>query len=77
MTALALSLLAKFWPYAIGGAGILFALWKARQSGVRSERAKQAKAEQKARDVADEVDNDIGAMTPEQAREALRKWSAR
>ena len=32
-------------------------------------------AEPLADDVADLVENDIGAMTPEQRREALRKWA--
>lgn len=77
MTALALSLLAKLWPYLIGGSGLLFAAWKLRRSGAQAERAKQAKAEQKAREVADQVDNDIGAMPPDQAREALKRWAKR
>lgn len=46
-----------------------------RQSGGDAARAKQAAKEQKARDISDEVDNDIGAMPPEQAREELKKWS--
>lgn len=43
--------------------------------GAAGQKAKQDRAEKKARDVADEVDNDIGAMTPEQQRERLKSWS--
>ena len=75
MTALALSLLGKFWPYIVGGAGILFAMWKARQSGALAERAKAAEAERKARTIADQVDNDIGTLPPSEARERLKTWS--
>ena len=59
-------------------AGIIGALgwgFKQRLAGAAKERAKQAASEAKARDVADLVENDIGAMTPEQRREALRKWA--
>ena len=70
-------LLAKLWPYILGAGGILFAMWKARQSGAMSERAKQAVAERKARSIADQVDNDIGALPPSQAREELKRWSER
>lgn len=52
-------------------------LWglKQRRAGAASERAKQAEAEQKARTIADEVDNDIGALPPDAARKELSKWS--
>lgn len=48
---------------------------KKKREGAREVKAEQAAAEAAARDIADAVDNDIGAMTPEQRREALRKWS--
>lgn len=51
------------------------ALWGVRRSGAKAEKAKQAEREKEARDVADSVDNDIGAMTPEQKKEALKKWA--
>lgn len=54
---------------------VLGAFVKGRLDGAKLERAKQADERNKARDVADEVDNDVGAMTPEQRREALRKWA--
>jgi hypothetical protein len=59
-------------------AGIAAALgwgWKQRRAGAASVRAQQAAAEQKARDIADDIQNDIGALTPEQKRERLRTWA--
>jgi hypothetical protein len=81
MSALLLSIFTDFWPYIFGAAGLLgglfgFGAWQ-RREGKMAERFKQVKAEAKARDLADEVENDVGAMTPEQRREALRKWSRR
>lgn len=71
-----LAILWKVWPLIAGALGLLgFGAYQRRQ-GRAAERAKQAAAEAKARDLADDVDNDVGAMTPEQRREALRKWSA-
>lgn len=75
MTALLLGAVAKLWPYIIGALGLAFAAFRLRQSGANAEKAKQAAAEAKARDIADEVDNDIGAVPPDEAREALRKWA--
>jgi len=75
MTALVLSLLAKFLPYLIGGAGVLLALWKARQSGVKAERAKRAAEELKARDIADEIDDAIAGRSPASNRDELKKWA--
>lgn len=43
--------------------------------GADAEKAEQAKRDTKARDVADDVENDVGSMTPDQRKEALRKWS--
>ncbi|QOF71490.1 hypothetical protein IG197_27760 [Aminobacter sp. SR38] len=75
MTALVLSLLSSPTLLAIM-AGIIGALgwgFKQRLTGARLEREKQAKAEQKARDVADEVQSDVGAMSPDQVRAELAK----
>ena len=73
------ALLALVGPKLIGIlAAVVAALaWGFRQrlAGAKAERAKQAASEAKARTIADDVDNDIGAMTPEQRREAMRKWS--
>ena len=51
----------------------LVAFLKGNSRGARLERDKQAKAEQKARDVRDEVQNDVGAMSPDQVRAELGK----
>lgn len=75
MTALLLGAAAKLWPYIIGAIGLALGALKWRSSIIRGERAKQAAAEAKARDIADQVDNDIGAMPPDAAREALKRWS--
>jgi hypothetical protein len=57
-------------------AGIAAALgwgWKQRRAGAASVRAEQAKAEQRANDIADEIQNDVRAMSPEQIDAELRK----
>jgi hypothetical protein len=77
MTALILAGLLKFWPIIAGVLGLLGWGIAQRRSGAKAERARTAASEAKARDIADDVQNDVGAMTPEQAREALRKWSKR
>lgn len=71
------ALFAAFWPYIVGAIGGLFgviAIWL-RQSGKKAERAKQAEREAEARDIADKVDNDVGALPPADARKELGKWS--
>jgi type II secretory pathway pseudopilin PulG len=45
-----------------------------RRAGAQTEREKQAAREQEARTIADEVDNDVGAMPPTEAREELKRW---
>jgi hypothetical protein len=70
-----LGLLTQFWPYIVGAIGLGWAALKLRQSGANAERAKQAAAEAKARDVADQVDNDLGTLTPAQKRKELGEWS--
>ncbi len=52
---------------------VLVAFLKGNSRGARLERDRQAKAEQKARDVRDEVQNDVGAMSPDQVRAELGK----
>lgn len=51
----------------------LVAFLKGNSRGARLERDKQVKAEQRARDVRDEVQNDVGAMSPDQVRAELGK----
>ncbi|BCG79536.1 ABC transporter permease [Mesorhizobium sp. 113-3-3] len=60
------------------GAAILAALgWGVRQrlAGERSERARQAAAEAVARDIADQVQNDIGPLPAATARKELKSWA--
>jgi hypothetical protein len=57
-------------------AGVFGALgwgWKQRRAGAASERAKQAKADERVRDIADDIQNDVRAMSPEQVDAELRK----
>jgi hypothetical protein len=75
MAAILTGILAQFWPYILGAIGGLFALWQVRRSGAKAERAKQAEREAEARDIADKVDNDVGALPPDEARKELGKWS--
>jgi hypothetical protein len=75
VTALILSFLSNPTMLAIM-AGIIGALgwgFKQRLTGARLEREKQAKAEQKARDIFDGVQSDVGAMSPDQVRAELAK----
>lgn len=69
------NILAWIWPYVLAAVLAGFSALKWRASIIAKERAKQAEAERKARTIADEVDNDIGAMPPDEARKELSKWS--
>jgi len=51
----------------------LVAFSKGNSRGARLERDRQASAAQKARDIADEVQSDIGAMSAEQLRAELAR----
>lgn len=77
MTALLLSFLSSPTMLAIGGGlvAVIVAFMKGRTSGAARERQKQAGERQKAREVADRIDSEIGALPPDDAREALKKWS--
>lgn len=60
------------------GAGIIAAVgaWvNGRLSGAKAERNKQAAAELKARDIADQAQNDVGALPADAARKELKSWS--
>ncbi|TIM14454.1 MAG: hypothetical protein E5Y67_12300 [Mesorhizobium sp.] len=60
------------------GAGIIAvagAWFKGRLSGAKAERNKQAADESAARDISDQVQNDVGALPPDAAREGLKEWS--
>lgn len=58
-----------------GLAAVIAAIVRSRRTGAAAERAKQAEAERRARTIADEVDNDIGALPPDKAREELKRWA--
>ncbi|BBD37296.1 MULTISPECIES: hypothetical protein [Aminobacter] len=51
----------------------LVAFLKGNSRGARRERDRQARAEQKARDIACEVQSDIGVMSPGQLRAELAR----
>jgi hypothetical protein len=75
VTALFLSFLSNPTLVAILG-GLLAALvafLKGKSRGASLERDKQAKAEQRAKNVADEVQSDVGAMSPDHVRAELAK----
>lgn len=65
-------------PYILGlGAAfiaVIVAFFKGSTSGAAKERAKQDAERIKARDIADEVDNDIGAMPPDDTRAEMKTW---
>lgn len=75
MTAIIMDLALKFWPYIAAIGAALALLWQQRRAGAKAERAKQAEREAEARDIADKVDNDVGALSPADARKELGKWS--
>lgn len=54
--------------------GVVLAFMRGRVSGARLERAKAQEAELAARDIRDQVDNDVGVLTGEQARKELGTW---
>lgn len=60
------------------GAAIIAAVgayFKGTLNGAKRERDKQAGEEAKARDVSDQVQNDVGALPPDAARKELGEWS--
>lgn len=75
MIAFLLGLLPTIWPYlAAIVAAVAGGLWM-RQSGVKSERAKQAQAELRARHQADEVEDAIAGRSADENRNRLRtRW---
>jgi hypothetical protein len=77
MTALLAWLLTNPTVLAIGAAVIaaIGAYFKGRLTGAKLERNAQAAAEAEARDVSNEVQNDVGALPPDAARKELGTWS--
>ncbi|MBZ9856765.1 ABC transporter permease [Mesorhizobium sp. CA13] len=74
MGALLLSLIAKLWPYIMIGLAAVFGLVRAWYKGKADQKAAQAAAEAKARDIADQVDNDVGALPADKVRQELKTW---
>jgi hypothetical protein len=72
------TLFSGIWPWIIAAGAALGALWglfaSAKKAGKAEARAEQAAADAKARDTADQIDNDIHTMPIEMRREQLRKW---
>lgn len=58
-----------------GVLAVLVAFMRGNSRGARLEREKQARAEEKARDIRDEIESDIAALPPEAVREELRRRS--
>jgi hypothetical protein len=77
MTTLLLGLFLKAWPFILGAFGLLGWGIAQRRSGAKAERAKQAAAEQKARTIADEIDDAVAGRTADENRKRLAKWSRR
>jgi hypothetical protein len=79
MLALLTAIIAQIAPYAIaaGGAIIAAIAWGFHQriAGAKAERAKQAAEEAKARDVADQVQNDVGALPADAVRKEAKTWA--
>ena len=77
MTTLVLSLIEHLWPYllAAGGAGLM--LWRADAAGKKAEKAKQAEAELEARDIRDQVVNDVSMLPPDKVRDELSRRAAK
>lgn len=77
MTTIILALAAKFWMPIAAVLGALGWGWSQRRKGAAKERAKQAEAEVKARDIADEIDDAVAGRSADENRKELGKWSRR
>lgn len=71
--ALLISLLWKVGPFILAAVGWLGARVYYERRGAANERAKRDAADRRANDVADEIQNDVRAMSPEQVDAELRK----
>lgn len=79
MTALILAILSNPMVLALLG-GIAAALGfgiHQRRAGAKAERVKQAEREVAARDIKDQVQNDVGAMSPDHVRSELAKRASK
>lgn len=78
------ALLLKFWPYIAGAIVAAFSAWKLRQSGVNSERARQAKEKVAAAEdrlemdrEATEIERRVTGMSDDEARKEADRWARR
>jgi hypothetical protein len=55
--------------------GLLGYGMKKKREGAREAKAEQASAEAKARDISNEIQNDVGALPGSEARKELGKWA--
>ncbi|RUV41075.1 MAG: ABC transporter permease [Mesorhizobium sp.] len=73
------ALLSQVAPYALAVGGTLVAAiawgFHQRLAGARAERHRQQVEELAARDIADQVQNDVGALPADAARKELGTWS--
>ena len=77
MTALVLSLIEHLWPYLLAVGGAMALLWRAYAAGKKAEKAKQAEAELEARDIRDQVVNDVSMLPPDKVRDELSRRAAK
>ena len=77
MTALVLTLIEQLWPYLLAALGALLMLWRSYAAGRKAERAKQAEAELEARDIRDQVVNDVSMLPPDKVRDELSRRAAK
>lgn len=61
--------------YALGAAVVAAFGFYMRTLGKNAERAKQARAEAKARDISDEIDDAVAGRTADENRRRLKRWS--
>jgi hypothetical protein len=72
-----LGVLKPLWPYIVAAVVALGWGLSQRRAGAKAERAKQAEQETAARDIRDQVQNDIGAMPADKVRAELAKRAAK
>jgi hypothetical protein len=75
--ALFLSLLWKIGPFILAAIGWLGARIYYMRAGAAKERAKREAADRMVEDIADQVQSDVGSMSPEQIDAELRKRAKR
>lgn len=74
MSGLISGLLSSPWAWLALAAVAGGIYWQIRRSGARAERDRQARERQKANDVAKRIDNEVGALKPDEARKELKSW---